>query len=104
MNRLWTVLLPELRAFPEPERPAALQRARGTALDALELVGMAGGLAAVTALARFPVAGPGMSSRFLAVLLDFLVAIPLLVAVLGPFHLRRLRRGLRQMRRDGERS
>jgi hypothetical protein len=36
-----------------------------------------------------------MASRFAMALVNFGVAMPLLVAVLGPFHLRRLRRDLR---------
>lgn len=96
MNRLWPALLPELRQFPEAERERALQRAGKTALDVIELVGMAVGLVVVTALTKYSVPDPSMASRFVLALVNFAVAMPLLVAVLGPFHLRRLRRGLRQ--------
>jgi len=95
MSRLWLLLLPELRRFPPGERVAALRGARDTALDLIELVGMAGGLVLVTALTRYTVADAGLATRFGAALLNFAVALPLLVAVLGPLHLRRLRRGLR---------
>ena len=95
MNRLWPALLPELRQFAQPERELALQRARDTPLDVIELVGMAVGLVVVTALTKFSVPDPSMASRFALALINFAVAMPLLVAVLGPFHLRRLRRGLR---------
>lgn len=37
-----------------------------------------------------------MASRFGMALIHFSVPMPLLVAVLGPLHLRRLRRGLRR--------
>lgn len=96
VNRLWPALLPELRQFPEAERDHALQQARETALDVIELAGMAVGLVAVTALTKYSVPDPSMASRFALALINFAVAMPLLVAVLGPFHVRRLRRGLRE--------
>lgn len=102
MNRFWPALLPELKRFPENERDHALRSARETALDTIELIGMAVGLVSVTALTKFAVPDPSMASRFAMALLNFAVAMPMLVAVLGPFHLRRLRRGLRaQLDRRG---
>ena len=104
MKRLWPALLPELRQFPESERDQALQRARETSLDVIELVGMAVGLVVVTALTKFSLPDATMASRFALALINFAVAMPLLVAVLGPFHLRRLRRGLRrQLQNRGRR-
>lgn len=99
MNRLWLVLLPELRRFPSAERVQALKAARATAYDILELLGMAAGLVLVTALTRYSFAEPSMSMRFGAALLNFAVSLPLLALILGPFHLRCLRRGLREQRR-----
>lgn len=102
MNRLWPVVLPDLRRFPATEQDEALKAARRTELDLLELVGMAAGLVAVTALTRYSISGTAMSSRFGAAILNFIVAIPLLAVFLGPLHLRRLRRGLRdQLQRRG---
>ncbi|MFO1327050.1 MAG: hypothetical protein U1F56_06805 [Rubrivivax sp.] len=104
VKRLWPALLPELRQFPEADRDRALQQARETALDVVELVGMAVGLVVVTALTKYSVPDASMASRFALALVNFAVALPLLVAVLGPFHLRRLRRGLReQLRQRGRR-
>lgn len=104
VKRLWPALLPELRQFPEAERDQALQRARETSLDVIELVGMAVGLVVVTALTKYSVPDPSMASSFALALINFAVAMPLLVAVLGPFHLRRLRRGLRtQLQNRGRR-
>lgn len=97
MSRLWLVLLPELRRFPTVEQAAALKAARDTPLDVLELIGMAAGLVAVTALTRYSVADAAdMAARFGAGALNFVVALPLLAAVVGPFHIRRLRRALRE--------
>lgn len=102
MNRLWPVLLPELRHFPAAEQDAALKAARDTALDMLELLGMAAGLVVVTGLTKYSLSDSGMSTRFGAALLNFVVALPLLAVCLGPFHVRRLRRGLReQLQRRG---
>lgn len=96
IHRLWPVLLPELRTFPTTERDAALRAARRAELDTLELFAMAAGLVLVTALTRYGVGDASMLGRISIAALNFLVAIPLLVVVLGPFHLRRIRRGLRQ--------
>lgn len=95
MNRLWLVLLPELRQFAAAEQGRALRAARNTALDLTELLGMAAGLVLVTALTRYGLTETSLSSRFSAAVLNFIVAVPLLAVCLGPFHLRRLRRGLR---------
>lgn len=104
VKRLWPALLPELRQFPESEREQALQRARETSLDVIELVGMAMGLVVVTALTKYGVADASMASRFALALVNFAVAIPLLVALLGPLHMRRLRRGLRNQLQHRGRS
>lgn len=104
MNRLWPALLPELKQFPQQERDQALQHARETSLDVIELVGMAVGLVGVTALTKYSVPDPSVASRFAFAVINFAVAMPLLVAVLGPFHIRRLRRGLRsQLQHRGRR-
>ena len=95
MNRLWPALLPELAHIAEHERTEALRQARRQALDAIELAGMAAGLVVVTALTKFALPDPAQASRAGRVLIDFAVAMPMLVAVLGPIHLRRVRRGLR---------
>ena len=96
MNRLWPVLLPELREFAAPEQDAAIQAARDTSLDLLELLGMAAGLVLVTAATRYGVAALGLAERFGAALASLFVALPLLALCLVPFHVRRLRRGLRE--------
>ena len=98
----WQALLPELQRFPAHERDQALRVASRTPLQALELAGMAAALVAVTALTKFAAPDPGLDSRLALALLNFAVALPLLVAALGPFHLRRLRRGLRAQLQPGE--
>lgn len=96
MNRVWLLLLPGLRELRESEREQALRAAREARFDALELVGMACALVAVTALTRYAVPPGSLSLRFGSALLNFLVAVPLLALAMAPFQWRRLRRGLRQ--------
>jgi hypothetical protein len=95
MNRLWLAALPELRAFPSTERDEAMRKARAVSLDVFELLGMAAGLVAVTALTRYALHDTGVETRVAMALLNFAVVLPLLAVVLAPFHMRRLRRGLR---------
>jgi hypothetical protein len=104
VHRVWPTLLPELRQFPESERSSALERARETALDLVEIAGMAVALVAVTALTKYTLPEASFASRLGMALLNFAVALPLLVAALGPFHLRRLRRGLRAQLEKRDRS
>lgn len=96
MSALWRWLLPELRELPHAEQHEALRHARNTDLEFGELLGMAAGLVLVTAITRYVLLEADWSLRLGAALLNYLVAIPLLALCLGPFHLRRLRRGLRQ--------
>ncbi len=96
MMRLWRVALPELRRFPAEEQADALRAARETDLDTIELVGMAAGLVLVTAVTRYALPERSLATQIEAALLNLGVAIPLLALLLAPFHVRRLRRGLRQ--------
>ena len=100
MNRLWPLLLPELQEFPTGEQDTALRDARATPLDVLELTSMAAGLMAVTALTRYALPIDTTATRFGYAVWNFVVAVPLLVVALGPFHIRRLRRGLRRQLQD----
>lgn len=77
MSGLEAILYPQLGAFPSEERDRALARARRTPFDVVELVGMA--LAAIVAV---------------AVSRNNVLAAPLLVVLVGPFLVRRVRRGL----------
>lgn len=88
--------VPQLRAWPPREWPAVLGRANGAEYDRLERVGLLAGLALVTWLLQ-----PSESSHadVLRVFISqMLVATPLLLLVLGPLYLRRLRRGVQALR------
>lgn len=96
MHRVWQALLPELGRFPSAQAQAeALEKARRTEFDVFELVGIAFALVVVTSLTQYTLADSAPTSRILAALFNFIVAVPLIGVALAPFHLRRLRRGLR---------
>ena len=94
LRSLWHLIYPELDQIPEAERKEALRRANLCDFDGIELAGMAFGLIATSALTRFSgVQTPaGYVVEFLACLF---LAIPLLAVLVGPFLVRRTRRGLR---------
>jgi hypothetical protein len=94
-SRVWPALLPELLRFPADDRARAIGLARETRLDLLELAGMAAALVALTALTRYVLGDALWAATSLAAVFNFFIALPLLVVGLGPFHVRRLRRGLR---------
>ena len=97
MRNWQLLLLPDLRRFPDEERAAAIRDARETELDLLELAGAGLALLVATWLTRYALgADAGAFDRIAACLLNFAVALPLLAAGFLPFHLRRLRRGLRE--------
>ena len=93
-------LFPELRGLPKSEQGNALRRAADTPLDAFELVGIAAGLVAVVALTRYGILGLSLAERIGMAAANFAVALPLLAIAVIPFHLRRLKRGLRDALRD----
>lgn len=104
MSRVWPWLLPDLRHFDPAEREAALRAARDTAPDLIELLGMAAALVGVTALTRRWLPDLGAGGTGAAMLLNFGLALPLLLLALAPFQWRRWRRGLRaQLRAKGPR-
>lgn len=95
MKQIEEILYPQLRSFPVIDRKRALRRARETPFDVIELLGMAAGLVLVTALTRYGVSELEIGERFALAIINFLVAVPLLAIALGPFIVRRVRRGLR---------
>ena len=87
-------LYPQLRAFDASERDAALRRAREAPFDVVELVGTALGLVMATAVTGYGAREGDVLGRLLAVLVNFLVALPILAVLVGPFLVRHVRRGL----------
>lgn len=95
MRKLWLMLLPELGQVPPRDQAQVLKKAHETDLDILELLGVAFGLVLVTAATQYALPDRSLPSRFAATLLNFIIAVPLIALGAAPFHIRRLRRGLR---------
>lgn len=90
-------LFPRLRAWPVRDWPGVLAKARAIESDAVERYGVIASLLLVTWLLRPP---PGLEvSLPLLLLTQITLAIPALVALAGPFYLRRIRRGLQAVYR-----
>ena len=83
---------PQLRGLPPAQWAGILGRARDTPFDTIERVGIVAGVAFVTFALRSGAGEPG--SLFTLFLGQFVLALPLLVVFVGPFLLRRTRRGL----------
>ena len=93
----WKYLLyPELRKFAPDDRPRALRTATEVRFDAIELLGLIIALAATGLITRYSGTGMGLGDRFGAAVANFVIAIPLLLLIGGPFYVRRTRRGLRK--------
>ena len=100
----WEYLLyPELRQFEPGRQAGALKAAGDTGFDAIEYVGLAAALAVTVLLTRYSAVDMGLADRFGAAIVNFVVAIPLLLVLAGPFYVRRTRRGLRAQLK-GERT
>ena len=93
MVTLW--LYPRLRELPPDAWELMLAKARDTPFVTGEWVGIIGGVAFAAWLLGG--AGPSvitMQPPLIVHLLRFVLALPLLVAVVGPIYVRRTRRGL----------
>ena len=93
-------LFPELHRLPSDERDGALRCAARSPLDIIELLGIAAGLVAVTALTRYTTLELSLAQRLGMVVANCVVAFPLLAVAVAPFHVRRVRRGLREVLRS----
>ena len=92
MAMMW--LYPRLRELPPEAWEPMLSKARDTRLDTVEWVGAVGGVAFVAWLLGVEASVFTTQPPFIVHLLRFLLALPLLAAVVGPIYLRRTRRGL----------
>jgi cation transport ATPase len=93
----WKYLLyPELRKFTPDDRARVLRTAAEVRFDAIELLGLITALAVTVLITRYSGTGMGLADRFGAAVANFVIAIPLLLLLGGPFYVRRTRRGLRK--------
>jgi len=97
-TRPWKLLLyPELQKFEPEAQENALRKASDGSFDWIELVGLGLALLVTVLLTRYAGTGMGLVARFGAAIANFIVAIPLLLVLGGPFYVRRTRRGLRAL-------
>lgn len=87
-------LYPRLREIPPATWESMLDKARDTDFEMREWIGVIGGLALVTWLVEAKVSAFATQAGLIAHLLQFVLALPLLVVVIGPIYLRKTRRGL----------
>lgn len=88
------LLYPELSSIAPHHRGAALRHAREEPFDLVEWGGILFGIVVATAATRYGSAGLGVVERLSMLTLNFAVAVPLLILLVGPFLVRRTRRGL----------
>ncbi len=94
-HRLTRALYPELARYAPAQRDEALRAAREEPLDLVEGLGIGLALVFVVLVTGLDRHAATLAERLPAAVLDFAVALPLLVLLAGPFHVRRVRRGLR---------
>ena len=89
---LW--LYPRLKELPPALWGATLEKARAGDFETMEWVGIVGGVALVAWMLGIEI--PALAAQPVAVLYlaRFGLALPLLAIIVGPFYLRRTRRGL----------
>lgn len=92
------LLYPELLAYGRQDRARLLKEASKEPFDFLEWVGILAALVLVVSFTRYGIAGFSLVDRFAIMIANFLVAVPLLVVTVGPFLVRRTRRGLQKRR------
>ena len=83
---------PQLRSFPDGQWECVLQRASSTPFDLIERAGIVAGVVLASLALRPLAAGPGPA--LVLYVAQFALALPLLFVLVGPFFLRRTRRGL----------
>lgn len=87
-------LYPKLRELPPEVWDSILCKARGTKFDTAEYVGIVGSVAFVAWLLGSEPSVFKTQSLTLDYVVQFVLALPLLACLVGPFNLRRTRRGL----------
>lgn len=96
-DRLQILIWPELAAIAPNQRPSALERARTEPLDMVETVGVLAGVLIATLVTQYGLGHMEFADRVFVVLANFAVAVPLIAVLAGPFLVRRIRRGLRNV-------
>jgi hypothetical protein len=89
------VLYPDLRPYERTVRDRMLKQAADTPLDLVEWGGIIAALVLVAVFTRYSLGDVGVLGRVAVAIVNFLVAFALLGVIVGPFLIRRTRRGLR---------
>ena len=90
-QRALLCLYPNLRDAPPESWQSLLGEAREAELETAEWMAVVGAVALVAWLLETPAPA---DQAFIGHVLQYLLALPLLAALIGPIHLRRTRRGL----------
>lgn len=90
-------IFPRLRDWPVREWPALLSGLQAMEFDRIERLGIVAGVVFATWLLQPNV--PAEASAGVVYLTQLLLALPLLALLVGPFFLRRIRRGLEEAAR-----
>jgi len=91
-RRLRLLAYPQLRALSPNQWEVILRRARDTPFDLIEWAGILAGIVFAAFVLRADMGEPG--ALVVSYLAQFVLALPLLIILVGPFYLRRTRRGL----------
>ncbi|MBK9606301.1 MAG: hypothetical protein IPO58_07795 [Betaproteobacteria bacterium] len=87
-------LYPRLQELPAEAWQSVLGKARGAEMETAERVGVVGGVGVAAWLLGVEPSVFSTQPPILVHLLQFVLAVPLLVILVGPIHVRRTRRGL----------
>jgi hypothetical protein len=93
-RQLIVFALPRLSEIPPAEWNSALEKSRNIDFDGAERVAIVVSVGFVTALLSFSPEQIESFGFFSKYAIQFALALPMLIALLAPFYLRRLRRGL----------
>lgn len=88
-------LYPDLGKVAPQHRLRAMERAKSEPFDILELACILAAIVTVTYVTRYALKDPSAIDRLSAAVANFIVAVPQLLLLAGPFYIRRNRRGLR---------
>lgn len=90
------LLYPELKSIAPHHQKHALKQAKEEPFELLEWAGTLVGIVIAVGVTRYSAAGFGVHERLVAALANFAIAVPLITILVGPFLVRRTRRGLQR--------
>ena len=93
-RKLLVLALPRLSEIPPADWERTIEQCRQTEFDAAERIAMVVSVGFVSALLSFSADQMETIGFYTRYAIQFALAVPMLAALLAPFYLRRLRRGL----------